>query len=50
LDIGGDSPGEIALSIVSEIVASLHGRTGCSLREKLRTLHPRNDTISEFTV
>ncbi len=33
LDLGGDSPGEIALSILAEIVASSHGATGRPLSE-----------------
>ena len=32
LDIGGKAPGEIALSVVAEIVAESHGRPGGSMR------------------
>ena len=32
LDTGGRSPGEIALSVVAEVVAVSHGRTGGSMR------------------
>jgi xanthine dehydrogenase accessory factor len=32
LDLGGDSAAEIALSIVAEIVAVMHGRNGSPLR------------------
>ena len=32
LDTGGKAPGEIALSVVAEVVALSHGRTGGSLR------------------
>lgn len=32
LDLGGRSPGEIALSVLAEVVAVSHGRTGGSLR------------------
>lgn len=32
LDIGGKSPGEIALSVVSEIVAAAYGRSGGPMR------------------
>ena len=32
LDIGGRSPGDIALSVVAEIVAVAHGRSGESMR------------------
>jgi len=31
LDLGGDTPAEIALSIASEVVAVMHGRTGAAL-------------------
>ena len=41
LDIGAESPEEIALSIASEIVASLRNRTGNSLRHKPGTIHER---------
>lgn len=34
LDLGGTSPAEIALSILAEVVAVLHGRTGASLRAR----------------
>ena len=34
LDIGAESPEEIALSIASEIVASFRNREGGSLRKK----------------
>ena len=36
LDIGGKAPGEIALSVVAEIVAESHDRPGGPLREPLR--------------
>lgn len=42
LDIGAESPEEIALSIASEIVASLRNKAGGSLREKPGTIHERN--------
>ena len=32
LDIGGKAPGEIALSVVAEVVAESHGRSGGALR------------------
>jgi len=32
LDIGGKAPGEIALSVVAEIVATAHGRAGGPMR------------------
>ncbi|MBC8143801.1 MAG: XdhC family protein [Armatimonadetes bacterium] len=42
LDIGADSPEEIALSIVAEIKAVLSGRGGSALRERSDPIHPRN--------
>ena len=44
LDIGAESPEEIALSIVSEIKAVLSGKRGISLREKAGPIH---DTDSD---
>ncbi len=41
LDIGAETPEEIALSIASEIVASLRNKEGGSLREKSGTIHER---------
>ncbi len=32
LDIGGKAPGEIALSVVAEVVADSHGRSGATLK------------------
>ena len=34
LDTGGRAPGEIALSVVAEIVAESHGRSGGSMRDR----------------
>jgi xanthine/CO dehydrogenase XdhC/CoxF family maturation factor len=39
LDIGGDSPDEVALSIVAEIQAVLTGRDGRPLRERPKPIH-----------
>lgn len=41
LDIGAETPEEIALSILSEIQAVISKRTGTSLREKSESIHPR---------
>lgn len=41
LDIGAESPEEIALSIVSEIVATLRKREGRSLRHRKGPIHER---------
>ena len=40
LDIGADTPEQIALSVVAEIQAARTGRTGESLRERRDPLHP----------
>ena len=40
LDLGGDSAAEIALSIISEIVAVTHGRGGASLSESRHAQGP----------
>ena len=40
LDIGADSPEEIALSVLAEIQAVQAGRSGGSLRERRTPLHP----------
>lgn len=42
LDIGAESPEEIALSIVAEIRAVLSGKEVHSLRKLPETIHPRN--------
>jgi len=36
LDLGGESAAEIALSIVAEVVAAMHGRSGSALSGKSR--------------
>lgn len=40
LDIGSDTPAEIALAIAAEIIATLNGRSGGLLRDGDGTLHP----------
>jgi len=42
LEIGAESPAEIALSIAAEIVATFRGKTGTSLRTKVGTIHDRD--------
>ncbi|MGE5609242.1 MAG: XdhC family protein [Bacillota bacterium] len=42
LDIGADTPEEIALSIVAEIKASLSGRMGGFLRDRQMPIHDRS--------
>jgi xanthine dehydrogenase accessory factor len=41
LDLGSETPQEIALSIIAEIKAVLSQKQGPSLREKNETIHPR---------
>lgn len=43
LDIGADGPGEIALSIVSEVKAVLSGRGGGFLRNRQGAIHADNE-------
>ncbi|CAM2068129.1 XdhC family protein [Sulfidibacter corallicola] len=42
LDLGGETPREVALSIVAEIQAVLSGRTGGFLRERKGSIHNRH--------
>jgi xanthine/CO dehydrogenase XdhC/CoxF family maturation factor len=44
LDVGGESPDEIALAAVAEAQAVLQGRPGGSLRERRAPLHTRTQT------
>jgi xanthine/CO dehydrogenase XdhC/CoxF family maturation factor len=39
LDIGGDGPEAIALAVVSEVSAVMHGRTPAHLRDARTALH-----------
>jgi xanthine dehydrogenase accessory factor len=39
LDVGGDGAEAIALSIVAEVSAAMHGRTGAHLRESVASIH-----------
>lgn len=51
LDIGADTPAEIAVAIIAEIKAVLAGRKGESLRTQLDSIHPphatREKTVAE---
>jgi xanthine dehydrogenase accessory factor len=46
LDIGAESPEEIALSMTSEIKAVFSGKKGANLREKRQPIHERNAEIT----
>ncbi|MBL7700390.1 MAG: XdhC family protein [Chitinophagaceae bacterium] len=47
MDIGAESPEEIALSIVAEIKAVMSERSGQPLRDGQDVIHPRGETIIE---
>lgn len=46
LDLGGSSPDETALSVLSEIVAARHGATGRALRDLGGPLHRRDSAVA----
>jgi xanthine dehydrogenase accessory factor len=47
LDIGAETAGEIALSVIAEIKSVLAGKSGQSLRLKEDVIHPREETVME---
>ncbi|MBC8136438.1 MAG: XdhC family protein [Fibrella sp.] len=47
LDIGANTPEEIALSVIAEIQAAMTGRRGGALRDRADTIHRRDDTEPE---
>jgi xanthine/CO dehydrogenase XdhC/CoxF family maturation factor len=47
LEIGAETPEEIALSIIAEIKAVFSKKTGGSLRNKKDVIHSRKDTLIE---
>ena len=47
LDIGAESPEEIALSMIAEVKAVMAGKTGRPLRDNGDVIHPRNETTIE---
>ena len=44
LDLGGETPGSIALSAIAEIEAVMHARPGGFLRERHTPIHTRTPT------
>ena len=46
LDIGSETPEEIALSIISEVAAVLADRGGCSLRDRKIDIHATNIAVT----
>jgi xanthine/CO dehydrogenase XdhC/CoxF family maturation factor len=47
LDIGAETPEQIALSILSEVQATFSGRRGGALRERDGSIHGREDQFGE---
>jgi xanthine/CO dehydrogenase XdhC/CoxF family maturation factor len=47
LDIGAETPEEIALSMIAEIKAVISGKSGNPLRNSTDVIHPRNATAIE---
>ena len=47
LEIGAETPEEIALSVIAEIKAVLSARKGGSLRQKQDAIHPKSNAFNE---
>lgn len=47
LDLGGDAPEEVALSIIAAITAHRHDRDGGLLQQTERSIHPAHRTVVE---
>ena len=45
LDIGAETPDEIALAIVAEVQAVMAGRTGGPLRERPGAIHGESESV-----
>lgn len=48
LDIGGETPEEIALAIVAEIQAVIKGREGCFLRNRQGSIHLETELLNPY--
>ncbi len=47
LDLGGDAPENVALSILAEMTAVMNQRQGGMLRHRRKPIHPADLSISE---
>src|SRR5690606_35689389 len=46
LDLGGDDPAEVALSILAAVVASIHGREGGKLQDSAHGIHDAHERVA----
>jgi xanthine dehydrogenase accessory factor len=47
LELGAETPSEIALAIAAEVQAALHGRSGANLRERCTSIHSMRAEAAE---